>query len=720
MKKKWSIIGGVILALFLGGWIAIPQLESSLLASLENEALDTRIQQELQSTGLRLTYQGKRFEILYGFILKGARLEKEQDGQYVPVAEFRNLVLSVSYFRWLTGGDPLKSIRSYSGRIHSSSLFSRSGNFLDVLSEFLQTRDIDISLNNVSWESGPGSRQSGVMVDVYLAPAEEGLELDFNFHGSSGEIRFHGTLTEQNRRVFVTLSDVPLDLMLEFLRTSESVPSLHILPEWAEFRGIINGRGSMDLREPGTAANLEGSIIDLNLTGSEPFGLELKNVNGQYKFSQVYSYEDGVLQSDIQIRSPDLLDTSLSYRLKKEGLPHELTLKGKTTFSNTATESKSAVTTSFLHCRGQVEYDIRMRYNDSLQRVELIPDIKLNSFELLGPPDWPNSQEPLAILNLHVDGKEQRITGTGQVLDGKIKIDSKGGFSLAKRGEDHRLTLVQNLDHSVEIHGLSYEKLTAATVNAHSWILNRASRPDARKAEDGGPLWENQFIDSAIYTQLLSGLNWKGQVRLMDLQGGRGLPKQATLRMDTNALGFNLSLNENTGEPGLLRGRYMGVWNEQLPSHTLSLNIKQKELSINWAPTGKKGPSRVSIDANFTSSGVFPADLINYSNGQLYFEAYEMDLKVFAPFELGMRMLGRKIPEGPVIGDIEVVRSGTGQEIEYYRIVVKTPDLVARGGGRYSIYEGGSTWLNVAQNGREEKLNFQIQKNGKWLPDDGL
>ena len=111
---------------------------------------------------------------------------------------------------------------------------------------------------------------------------------------------------------------------------------------------------------------------------------------------------------------------------------------------------------------------------------------------------------------------------------------------------------------------------------------------------------------------------------------------------------------------------------------------------------------------------------MNYSNGQMYFEAYDMDMKAFAPFALGMKMLGKKIPDGPVIGDIEVVRSGTGQQIEYYRIVMETDTIVARGGGSYTIYEGGKTWLDVAFDGNRDKLNFQVQKNGKWLPDDGL
>ena len=299
-------------------------------------------------------------------------------------------------------------------------------------------------------------------------------------------------------------------------------------------------------------------------------------------------------------------------------------------------------------------------------------------------------------------------------------MDSTGSIDIS-RIADGELRLVQNFDHSITVDGLSYEKLTQLILHTHSWILERASRPDARKAEDQGPLWENEFIDMPLYTQLLAGLNLKGSIRLINLKGGSGLPRNATLRISSNPQNFNLTLDEDRGEPGILRGRYMGVWNEQLPSHTLSLNIKQKEIQIDWPEiTGKKGPTGVSIDANFSSSGLYPADLMNYSNGQIYFEAYEMDMKSFAPFELALKMLGKKIPDGPVIGDIEVVRSGTGQEIEYYRIVVETDTLVARGGGRYTIYEGGKTWLKISMDGYQDTLNFQVQKNGKWLPDDGL
>ena len=224
-----------------------------------------------------------------------------------------------------------------------------------------------------------------------------------------------------------------------------------------------------------------------------------------------------------------------------------------------------------------------------------------------------------------------------------------------------------------------------------------------------------------LYTQILAGLQLDGQVSFVNMAQGTGLPDKATMRIASNPMNFNLSLSEDPGQPGVLRARYMGVWNEQLPSHTLSLNIKQKELSIHWPElTGQKGPSGISIDANFSSSGLYPADLMNYSNGQMYFEAYDMDMKAFAPFALGMKMLGKKIPDGPVIGDIEVVRSGTGQQIEYYRIVMETDTIVARGGGSYTIYEGGKTWLDVAFDGNRDKLNFQVQKNGKWLPDDGL
>ena len=57
-------------------------------------------------------------------------------------AEFRNLVLDISYFRWFTGAAPLQSIRSYSGNLYSGEVLSdRSGNLLDQLRQFLITRN---------------------------------------------------------------------------------------------------------------------------------------------------------------------------------------------------------------------------------------------------------------------------------------------------------------------------------------------------------------------------------------------------------------------------------------------------------------------------------------------------------------------------------------------------------------------------------------------------
>ncbi|MCB1169477.1 MAG: hypothetical protein KDK25_04045 [Leptospiraceae bacterium] len=721
MKKNWFIAAGIILVLVLAGWIAIPAVEAQLLSSLEKQDLEDRIQEELKTTGLRITYQGKRYELLYGLILKGAKLEKEQNGEYVPVAEFRNLVLSVSYIRWLTGGEPLKSIRSYSGRVFASTILShRSESFLEQLRTFMSARDIDIAFTGISWETGQKSIDSRIRVDMNLAADEGALHLDFRFHGDSGEIKFEGILDKTRRRVFITLSDVPLSLLLDFLRTSDSVPSLQILPEWTEFTGIINGKGSMDLQEPGTAANLKGKIRSLNLVGGDPFGLNLRDMNGDFHFSQVYSYEEGVLKSDIQIESHPALQSKLSYEKSRTGLPHRLQLNGRAQFTDSRQNQENTISTSFMHCSGAAEYSIELAYNDSLSRIDVVPDVKLKDFRLLPPNDWIGSSDALANLELHLNGKSERLTGTGTLLGARTSIDSRGSISLV-RDTEGKLTLVQNFNHSAEVRGLSYEQLTALLIDTHSWILDRASRPDAKKAEDQGPLWENQFIDMPLYKQLLAGLNWKGEVRLVDLHGGKGLPRKATIRLSSNRQNFNITLDEDRGEPGVLRGRYMGVWNEQLPTHTLSLNIKQKEIEINWPGiTAGQGPDGVSIDANYSSNGLYPADLINYSNGNMYFEAYNMDLKAFAPFELGLKMLGQKVPEGPVPGDIEVVRSGTGQEIEYYRIVVETDGLVARGGGRYTIYEGGRTWLNVATGDSQQKLNFQVQKNGKWLPDDGL
>ncbi|MCB1139513.1 MAG: hypothetical protein KDK23_12185 [Leptospiraceae bacterium] len=721
MKKKWFIAAGIILVLVLAGWIAIPAVEAQLLSSLEKQDLENRIQEELKTTGLRITYQGKRYELLYGLILKGAKLEKEQNGEYVPVAEFRNLVLSVSYIRWLTGGEPLKSIRSYSGRIFASTILNhRSESFLERLRTFLSARDIDIAFTGIFWETGQRGADSRIRVDMNLAADDGALHLDFRFHGDSGEIKFEGMLDKSRRRVFITLSDVPLSLLLDFLRTSDSVPSLQILPEWSEFTGIINGKGSMDLQDPGTAANLKGNIRNLNLVSGDPFGLQLRDLNGDFHFSQVFSYADGVLKSDIQIESNPTLQSRLSYEKSRSGLPHRVQLKGRAEFTDSRQTQENSISTSFMHCSGAADYSIELAYNDSLSRIEVVPDVKLQDFRILPPVDWAGSRDALVNLELHLDGKNESLTGAGTVLGAKTAINSRGSLSLS-RDTEGKLTLVQNFSHSAEIRGLSYEQLTALILDAHSWILNRASKPDAKKAEDQGPLWENQFIDMPLYSQILAGLNWKGEIRLLDLHGGKGLPGKATVRLSSNRQSFNISLDEDRGEPGVLRGRYMGVWNEQLPTHTLSLNIKQKDIEINWPRiTAGQGPNGVSIDANFSSNGLYPADLINYSNGNMYFEAYNMDLKAFAPFELGLKMLGKKVPDGPVPGDIEVVRSGTGQEIEYYRIVVETDDLVARGGGRYTIYEGGRTWLNVATDGNQQKVNFQVQKTGKWLPDDGL
>ena len=721
MKKKLYIIAGTVLAIGLGALLAIPVLENQIHSSLEEMSLDTRIQEELESTGLRLTYQGKRFEIFHGLILKGARLEKEQNGSYVEVADFRDMVLSISYFSWATGGQPLSSIRSYNGRLYSDTLLThKAGSFLEDLRDLLGNRDLDVGLYNIAWETASNSSQSGIRADLELKPEKDGLNLDFRFYGESGEIRFHGTLNNQDRRIYITLSEVPVQLLLDFMRTSDSVPALQLLPAWSTIRGELNGKGSMDLRQPGTAINLKGGFHSLHMDAGEPFALRLRNLEGDYHFSQVHSYEEGVLKSDIEIKAGDVLDTRLAYKKESSGLPHSLHLEGQATLSDLRNNLDTAIFTTLLHCAGQTRFSIDARYNESLTRIDLVPDVKLEDFKLLPPDGWPGQKEALANLSVHVDGARQRITGQGTVLDGKVSLDSKGKFSLA-RIEGGKLRLVQDIDHSMKVDGVSYRKLTELLVHTHSWILDRASRPDARKAEDQGPLWENEFIDMPLYTQILAGLQLDGQVSFVNMAQGTGLPDKATMRIASNPMNFNLSLSEDPGQPGVLRARYMGVWNEQLPSHTLSLNIKQKELSIHWPElTGQKGPSGISIDANFSSSGLYPADLMNYSNGQMYFKAYDMDMKAFAPFALGMKMLGKKIPDGPVIGDIEVVRSGTGQQIEYYRIVMETDTIVARGGGSYTIYEGGKTWLDVAFDGNRDKLNFQVQKNGKWLPDDGL
>ena len=135
MKKRWLILSGIIAVLLIAGWISVPYIEASLQSSLDSLEMERKIQEELQtSTGLRITYQGKRFELLHGLILTGARLEKNKNGTWEPIAEFRNLVLDISYFRWFTGAAPLQSIRSYSGNLYSGEVLSdRSGNLLDQL-----------------------------------------------------------------------------------------------------------------------------------------------------------------------------------------------------------------------------------------------------------------------------------------------------------------------------------------------------------------------------------------------------------------------------------------------------------------------------------------------------------------------------------------------------------------------------------------------------------
>ncbi|HBS06949.1 MAG TPA: hypothetical protein DEA96_18405 [Leptospiraceae bacterium] len=682
--------------------------------------LESTIQKELETTGLRLTFQGKRFELLHGLILKGARLEKEQNGRFYEVAEFRDLVLDISYLAWATGGQPLRSVRSYNGRLYSNAILShRSGSFLEELRALLEARNLEVHLQNIAWETAGNNSQSGIRADLDLEPGQSGMNLDFRFHGDSGEIRFHGDLNNEKRRIFITLSEVPLKLLMDFMRTSDSVPSLQILPRWTQIRGELNGKGSMDLRQPGTAINLNGEFHSLFLDGGEPLGLRFRNLQGTYHFSQVHSYEEGVLKSDIEILASPYLETKLHYNRQKNGLPHRLEMSGKIRFQDMRENQNVKVFNTLVHCEGDVEFKVDSSYNQSLTLIDLEPDVRFHNLQLYPPISWPGGKESLANLDIHLT-PEKKLSGKGTILGAPFTMDSTGSIDIS-RIADGELRLVQNFDHSITVDGLSYEKLTQLILHTHSWILERASRPDARKAEDQGPLWENEFIDMPLYTQLLAGLNLKGSIRLINLKGGSGLPRNATLRISSNPQNFNLTLDEDRGEPGILRGRYMGVWNEQLPSHTLSLNIKQKEIQIDWPEiTGKKGPTGVSIDANFSSSGLYPADLMNYSNGQIYFEAYEMDMKSFAPFELALKMLGKKIPDGPVIGDIEVVRSGTGQEIEYYRIVVETDTLVARGGGRYTIYEGGKTWLKISMDGYQDTLNFQVQKNGKWLPDDGL
>lgn len=694
LKSKWTYLSLIGIALLTGASYAVFLIRAS---AVEPSEVAEKLKQSASEAGMKLEYQGSRFDYMFGYVLTGVRIS-DDSGEVFRCSSLLLRITPFSLFR----ENPVSRLEVFDGQL-SVIRPGKLSHSIDSVIRLLGENNLDMHLEGIRLPFEKTDR----FLTIDIEPSGKDTA---RIHGRINSTREGSLVLKGNwspgkrNRIFINAARTDLTSTMEFLSGETTPENLYRIPFQAG-SGLIIANGSVDLEADGMAINLEGGVSGLN--GSVFSGtISAADLSGKFRFNAVRSYEDGLLTAELKFESDFLTG---SYRFTPDdGQEINVTLEfGK----DSTLQFKPA------ELEGIVETKSKVYYDDRYKRLFWVLNLKGSDLKF--------TTIPLHIDNLSVQsGKEADYAVHEIRSDGSFRNSpytySADGKSRFRTGKE--FSIERNTNHVLNISKYSYKQIIKDVIYIHSWMTEKARDPKSTRIEDEGPLWLSEPETHPFYIRYIRNARDKIDLSLKGLTDAGNLPDELKIDAELDPLTFRADLRVPRSEDYTINAYYRASFAGAAPDHQTELTFKARESALNIEPlTGSDTPLRDwNFTARFNALGWYPADMINQSSGQLSFRGYPLDLRKSGRMVIIQRMVAME--DIPSAADLQFFRSTTGTTINLggIRASDESTGWEAAGAGEYSVHEGGRLNLTFLNNEsyKRKRISLRVMPDGRWLPDD--
>ena len=754
----------MLAVVFLPGFIE-KNISEQLNIPLIKETLAKNIETK---TGLSIKIQGLRFDLWHGLVFSGIRLyptSEKTEKTYLIHAE--NLILNLSYLNLLRGKDPFSSIKIRGGKLNpyalnysewralvknltesnspgtlilnrneELSLWNKLTNpenlFYDISTMKIEAENIRVSLP-LRKSGSSGENTSILKFNINSELLENIYQCNFFLLEGSGEKKIlEGTgkwSSVNSGEIHFNYKNFPLYIMSRIISGSNLIPhELEDSPFSLE-SGLLIGKGSITFLQNGMGMNMEGNTEELLLNIPDN-DFTVFSISGISKFH----FNTGI---DTNTGNTAFIRLGLEQKFLNVKLEYEDPFfkdppeKKKTIKLNVSAEffNDKDISPSFplMEASGTLKLTSKTLYTLAPFSTESEGVLKLENILIKLPEEIFNDntsvskQNPLLIHNLNLSfSNNMALNLKGRFLGSDLSMSAVSPLKITKVNEQHIYN--QNWNGNIIFKGLSYQKLSDTIFRLHKYILQEGAKPDAKKAEDHGPIWNFGFRNDPLYTGFIRPMDLKMNLEIINTEDSKSdLPDSIVFDIIKRGGSFRFDLKD-INAPGInLDFYYTADMELSLPHHEMKMNLLLENNSLSFARliNIKSPPKKVKMTYGFGGDGIYIGDMVSRSWSSALLEMESADLSDLGAIQIAKHI--REFDRPAFKADtFSIQRSTEGPFIRLGTISMNTPYISARGSGQYLLGTGGNMvfFYNLPlENNKSGKFKVNILEDESMAPE---
>ena len=716
MKKKWiPVVLLSIAAASIAAFFATAKLIENRIADAGVINTETLLIEE--KAGLSLKYKNAHYDIFRGLVLTGVYISESAEKGKNVVFSSGQAIFQFPLLELLRGNVMTSRLILIEGRMNLSDK-SDLRNRMEKLIAFLKHTSLDLEWRDVQIDGLKDSadfaakdvRLAGTLIVRDIETPALRLAVEFR---NDDVFKIQGSWkSAPMERLFVRVESMPVRLPPLWMASFPYLPADADL-RWKE--GVINAEGSIDLTEEGYAFHLRGDFKHLQFSIPDT-GFEARHLDGSFDQMIVGSYATGMLNSRFNVRNPLIEHSAELDRDAKTGVD-EARFKGRLNLR----ESENLTLPPFLKS-ATIEYAVGLQIRRLRDREALAPDVKITIRNL--NMDFGGQWKSLA--PLHVD--EATLVGSSRIavnVPGRVgtvpfQFTSSIQPDLFKTSSDGIIFKHQS-EFQLDIDEMSIEDAIHRIRVTVDDLRRYVSGPDAVKAEDFGPVWENKFIQNPHFRKYFEQAIINGQIRILKISDAppdmpSSLQFQFRHRIPSTELtmvrpdGFNMSAH------------YRIFYDAALPSHDARFEVNYSGAGYRsrlFTDPGLEVDPLESFEFKYTfqAEGLYLADLYYKSLTGLFIRAKHVPVQKDYRLDLLLRLMELE-PGRLRYVDFDIQRQSSGSLFKPLIVRIDGDEASLIGNGEFNIYEGGLLQFNyfMKSNGRQNRFSIRIRPDQVWIP----
>lgn len=700
---------------FLGTFVLHRLIEARIQ---ETNVIAVRLKALEEKTGLIVRHGALRFEFLRGMVLTGVQIsEKDARGQETILLSSAQAVLG---FPLLAVSEPVPtSISIVSGHLHTRpfTTIKNPAERITALTRFFREAGVDLRASNLQLaELSEGQETASHDLRLHFSL----LARDRDNASLRGELRFEDQpiiafdtqwKESPQERIFLHVKAMPAHLAQTWSG------GFLFLPESATISsGEVNGEGSMDLTGDGYAINLRGSFENLGIVGQGKDAFQARELQGEYEQMVVGTFAGGMLNSRLKLKS-DLLEHTTAIDTDRTTRAIHYTLQGSLHLKPDSRLTLPA------EIQAELDYDIGIEKKNLRDRqpITVTVDAQLKHLEMRLRDPW-KSIPPIIIDRAVIKGSGPigfaipgHIGKTPFQFSGRIVPDlyRVGGETIFKHNSEFTLDFQQASIHD----------LVTGTVGISEDIVKFVNGPNAVRAEDSGPIWDNKFINDPFYKRFVEQAVIVGQVRIVHLTDtSPDMPASLSVRFRHRIPITEILVDSVTNDTTRLDGSYRIAYDAMLPQHSGKVELRYsgngyRNRSLCDADTPVDPVALVDLRYNFQAEGIYLADLYFKSVTGLYLNVKHLPALTDYRVDL-LRRLAELDHGGLRYIDLDVQRNSSGSLFKPIIVKAEDQDAALAGSGEFNVYEGGLLEFHylLKKTARNGRFQVRIRPDSVWIP----